>query len=273
MQEIQRIELKGLVNTRDLGGFETVDGRKIRPGRLIRSGELYDATSEDIKKLTQQYHLKTIVDFRTETERAGRPDPDIEGVRYIFNPILNEETMGITREKENDKKDGLKELMKFISTPDFDVVRYMEDIYERIVSDAYSIEQYKKFFDILLCQNDGAVLWHCSAGKDRVGVGTALLLTALGVPEDVILEDYVKVNDYVRDKNERMIGGMLSGIEGPEKEILRPSLEGMFTVRKEYIQSVFKRIGEIYGSVEQCLETAIGLDNEKREQLKKMYLC
>ena len=149
----------------------------------------------------------------------------------------------------------------------------MEDIYERIVSDAYSIEQYKKFFDILLCQNDGAVLWHCSAGKDRVGVGTALLLTALGVPEDVILEDYVKVNDYVRDKNERMIGGMLSGIEGPEKEILRPSLEGMFTVRKEYIQSVFKRIGEIYGSVEQCLETAIGLDNEKREQLKKMYLC
>ena len=106
MQEIQRIELEGLVNTRDLGGFETVDGRKIRPGRLIRSGELYDATSEDIKKLTQQYHLKTIVDFRTETERAGRPDPDIEGVRYIFNPILNEETMGITREKENDKKDS-----------------------------------------------------------------------------------------------------------------------------------------------------------------------
>ena len=61
------------------------------------------------------------------------------------------------------------------------------------------------------------MLWHCSAGKDRVGVGTSLLLTALGVPEDVILEDYVKVNDYVRDKNERMIGGMLSGIEGPEK--------------------------------------------------------
>lgn len=272
MAEIQRIELEGLVNTRDLGGFETVDGKKIKPKRLIRSGELFNATASDIQKLTEEYHLKTVVDFRTGTERMGKPDPEIDGVMYVINPILREETMGITREKENEKKDGLEELMKFISRDDFDVVRYMEEIYERIVSDGYSMAQYKKFFDILLNQETGAVLWHCSAGKDRVGVGTALLLTALDVPREVIYEDYVKVNEYVKEKNEKMINGMLKGVGEPEREKLQKNLDGMFSVRKEYIQSVFQRIEEIYGSVAQCLEMAAGLDAEKRKKLKEMYL-
>lgn len=272
MKEITRIALEGLVNTRDLGDFETVDGKKIKPGRLIRSGQLFQATAEDIKKLVKEHHLKTIVDFRTETERRGRPDPVIDGVDYIVNPILREETMGITREKENEKKDGLAEMMKFISAADFDVVRYMEGIYGSIVSDAYSMGQYKKFFEILLNQEDGATLWHCSAGKDRVGVGTALLLTALGVPRDVILKDYVKVNDYVKEKNDREIAFLLRNADDAQKARLRESIEGMFTVREEYMLSVFDKLEELYGSVENCLETVIGLDAAKMTKLKDMYL-
>ena len=64
--------------------------------------------------------------------------------------------------------------------------------YESLVHDEYSIKQYARFLDVLLHQNEGAVLWHCSAGKDRVGVGTALLLCALGVPKKTIYEDFMK---------------------------------------------------------------------------------
>ena len=60
---------------------------------------------------------------------------------------------------------------------------FMLKQYESLVHDEYSIKQYARFLDVLLHQNEGAVLWHCSAGKDRVGVGTALLLCALGVPK------------------------------------------------------------------------------------------
>jgi len=277
MFEIKRIELEGLVNTRDLGGFETEDGRMIRPARLIRSGELFHATASDLHILTEKYHLKTVVDFRTETERSGKPDPAIEGVTYVFNPILREETMGITREKESEKdskkkKDGLAELMTFIMQDGFNVEHYMEDIYENIVTDAFAMAQYKKFFEILLSHKEGAVLWHCSAGKDRVGVATALLLSALGVPREVILDDYVKVNEYVRNKNEAMIAGMLAGVDEDKKEVLYGHLEGMFSVRRVYMEYVFKRIGEVYGSMEKCLEAGLGLDRKKVALLRDMYL-
>lgn len=270
--EIKRIDLEGLVNTRDLGGFETIDGKKIKSCRLIRSGQLCHGTENDIKKLVEEYQLKTVVDFRTETERKGQPDPEIAGVKYIINPILREETMGITREKEGEKKDGLAEMMAFISRPEFDVTAYMSGIYESIVSDAYSIGQYQKFFDILLAQDEGAVLWHCSAGKDRVGVGTALLLTALGVPREIILKDYVRVNDFVKKQNDIKIEVLLRNVPEASREHLRAGIEGMFTVREEYMSSVFKKLEEIYGSVENCLGKAIGLDAEEKVKLKKMYL-
>lgn len=268
MQKITRIELEKLKNTRDLGGFKTMDSRVIKKCRLLRSGELYHASASDLKTLVNQYNLKTVVDFRTATEKAGKPDPHIKGVRYITNPIVEEDTLGITREKEQ-KKDGLKMLMEFVSAEDFSIEAYMAGVYSSIIHDAYSVSQYRRFFDILLAQEEGAVLWHCSAGKDRVGVGTALLLSALGVDRATIIADYMKVNDYVGKDNEKLVRGMLGD---RADKLLEERLMGMFSVDERYICTVFDEIDQQYGGMESYLKDMLGLDEEKIARLRSLYL-
>ena len=125
--DIQRITLEGLHNTRDLGGFKSTDGRQIRYKKLIRSGELYRATENDKIRLSKEYHLKKIIDFRTETERSGKPDPEIDGAVYIADPILKEETLGITRAGE-DAPDGVMQLIEMVCSESFDGKAYMSSI-------------------------------------------------------------------------------------------------------------------------------------------------
>lgn len=266
--DIQRISLERLKNTRDLGGFKTADGRRIKPGRLIRSGELSNASASDIQVLVQKYGLCKIVDFRTAAERAQNPDPEILGVEYIVNPIVREETLGITRQEEG-MPDGMAQMAALVASGDFDSKTYMACIYRKVVSDEYSRGQYKKFFEILLENTSGAVLWHCSAGKDRVGVGTALLLTALSVPENVIIEDYMRVNEFVSEDIERMISGILKGEGNPEH---RAHLRTMFMVDASYIKSVFETIDAQWGSRMAFLEKEMGLDAIKLQRLRENYL-
>lgn len=266
--DIQRISLERLKNTRDLGGFKTADGRRIKPGRLIRSGELSNASASDIQVLVQKYGLCKIVDFRTAAERAQNPDPEILGVEYIVNPIVREETLGITRQEEG-MPDGMAQMAALVASGDFDSKSYMAGIYRKVVSDEYSRAQYRRFFEILLENMSGAVLWHCSAGKDRVGVGTALLLTAFGVPENVIIEDYMKVNEFVADDIEHMITSILKGNDNP---VYREHLRTMFMVDASYIKSVFEMIDTQWGSRMTFLEKEMGLDGRRIEALRENYL-
>lgn len=265
---IRKIPLEKLKNTRDLGGFKTEDGREIKSGRLIRSGELFRAAAADLDVLVKEYGLCKIVDFRTKAERQQNPDPEIAGVEYIVNPIVREETLGITREAKG-VPDGVKQMAALVCSGNFDSKAYMAGIYQKVVSDEYSRAQYKKFFQILLQNESGAVLWHCSAGKDRVGVGTALLLMALGVSEDIIIEDYMKVNEFVADDIEHMISDILKGDGNP---VHRAHLRTLFMVDASYIKSVFERIDRQWGNRMTFLEKEMGLDAINIQKLRKNYL-
>ena len=97
------MEFKRLKNTRDLGGLVMKDGRKIRPGMLIRSSYLAVAPAHDLAIL--QNTVSDIVDFRTEKERQERPDPEMAGITYHAQPVLADMTAGITREEEADKNE------------------------------------------------------------------------------------------------------------------------------------------------------------------------
>lgn len=256
-----RIPLENLPNTRDLGGLETVDGYEIIPHRLLRSGALISASESDKETLLKTYGLKTVIDFRTDTERNEQPDPEWEGVRYIVNPIAEEETMGIARGKR-----GLEKLLKI--TEDADAL--MMDIYPKLVGDLLSRERYAAFFRYLLAQEEGAVLWHCSAGKDRVGMGTALLLTALGVPEDAIRVDYMRTNTYMQQANERLIARLTTAFHASEEQIARVRI--IFDVREAYLDAAFAFIKKEYGSAAEYLHGGLGLTKEELQRLRGMYL-
>lgn len=256
-----RIPLQSLSNTRDLGALETEDGRHILPKRLLRSGGLYHISIVDQDTLINEYHLSTVVDFRTRMECLEKPDTVMEGVQYYEMPIVDEETLGITR------SGSLTEILKsFKEIPE----EFMLKQYESLVHDEYSIKQYARFLDVLLHQNEGAVLWHCSAGKDRAGVGTALLLCALGVPKKTIYEDFMKTNMYLDKEMEYMIRlletKMIVDSQVMDKILL------FYRVKEEYLDMVFDTIKKDYGSMEMFMKKALYMNPKNIEVLKKKYL-
>lgn len=255
-----RLPLVSLSNTRDLGALKAKDGKCILPRRLLRSGELYHVSRQDQKVLTQDYRLRTVIDFRTERERKNKPDTYMEGVRYIRMPILEEETVGVTKER-----DFLEILTQFPGTGS----EFLEQQYYSLALDRYCTDQYAKFFNCLLEQEDGAVLWHCSMGKDRVGVGTALLLFALGMPKNVIYTDFVRTNEFLEEELLYFLR-LLEARGGGEEEAEK--LRMLFQVQETYLSNVFYRIKQEFGSMEQYLRKRMYLTPKALEELRKKYL-
>lgn len=268
MEDGQRIQLEGVWNTRDLGGYQTQDNRQIKYKKLIRSGTLANLTEQDKKVLIEQCQLKVDIDFRTEKEAAQKPDPVMEGVLYIHNPILSESSMGVTKESAG----GLEELIlmatEFLTKLGGKVDSYMESTYNVLVESEYSVSQYKKFFQILLEQEEGAVLWHCSAGKDRVGVGTALLLSALGVPRDVIVRDYMLTNQYLKPETDAMVSQIARINSDPVVLDATRILNG---VSENYLEAAILSIDTRYGNVGRFLDEVMELTPDKIQILKMKY--
>ncbi len=257
----RRILLEGLGNTRDLGGLQTVDGRHIISGRLLRSGALAAATEKDQQILLREYHLKTVVDFRTELERREAPDPVWEGVTNIFHPITSERAMGLTREKG-----GIVDLLDLGDK----AMGVMLQLYPHLVCDEPTRKQYAEFLRIVLRQEDGAILWHCSAGKDRAGMGTALLLFVFGVPEDVIRKDYMRSNEYLQKENDRIMQMLADTHRATAVQI--NGVRTIFETREVFFDSAVNAIREKYNSMENYFIEGLGLTEEEVNGLRAKYL-
>lgn len=269
MNTIQRIELERLANTRDLGGLSASGGTEIRPGRLIRSGTLYSMSEKDADILTGSYGLKTIIDFRTSTERTEKPDPVLPGVTNHHVPIMEDVAVGITHDKKSDDKSSFDHTISLLMSQGIDPVHYMQNVYRELVEGAHSKAAFRTFFNLLLSQDAGASLWHCSAGKDRVGTGTALLLSALGVDRDIIIKDYLMTGTFLKNESDNLLDALRA--KGTD-EFLIECVDTCMGVREEYILSVFRGIEETSGSVEAYLHEQIGLTPEKQNELKALYL-
>ncbi|MBE6070245.1 MAG: tyrosine-protein phosphatase [Clostridium lundense] len=269
MQKLERIELDGTVNTRDLGGIKTMDGQTIQPHRLLRSDRLTFASVGDKKKLTDEINLRLIVDFRTERERSQAPDPIIPNVRYEVDPILESSVLGITHEAESSARSAAA-----LRQSSFDSEQHMKDLYRTMGESTYTIFHYRIFFRQLLDMNEGAVLWHCSTGKDRAGIAAALILKVLGVDDETIHSDYMRTNDFIADRFCCEAEEILSEMpEGNEKDLCRQRYLAMFTGRPYYIDIFFDSFIKKYGSIESAFANGLGLGRKEIDQLKVMYLC
>nr|WP_024838307.1 tyrosine-protein phosphatase [Clostridium sp. 12(A)] len=266
-----RIRLEKLPNTRDLGGIRTIDKRSILPRRLIRSGTLFEATTGDIQILSEECRVGTVIDFRTETERKQKPDPEIPGILNIFNPILDEKTVGITMEEEEakEKKELFSGIIDHAASLGGKPESYITKLYEDLVLSDSAAKQYGRFFDLLLEADDRAVLWHCSAGKDRVGIGTALLLSALSVDRETIVKDFVLTNAYVMDGAEA-VATMVRKSTGDH--VLADCVRVLLTVSEEYINQAFHAIDSCYGTIDSYLTKRLGLSKEKKNLLRQKFL-
>jgi protein-tyrosine phosphatase len=127
--------------------------------------------------------------------------------------------------------------------------------------------KYKPMFDQLLTlETDKALLFHCTAGKDRTGVGAALILYALGVEEATILKDYEATNEYRKESNERFITTIVA--QGLPENAAR----SMMAANPEYLKTAFDSINKRYGSLDSFLESEMELTAREREKLKRKFL-
>lgn len=263
-----RIKLEGLLNVRDLGGLTGHEGRKIKFGRIIRSDNLSPATPSDCQRL-QEYGLKKIVDFRTEKEIEEAPDKEIEGAVWIKNPILKSLTTGITKEKPTVCTTLEEILLSFSMDLGERGKKWLADLYIPLVSDEFCLKGYRRFLDILKENKSGSVLYHCSAGKDRVGVGTMLLLSILGVSREDIIKDYLLTNESYADIIERTkCLGRERGVSG---EIL-DTIEPLSGVDISYINSAFNTIDNVHGGLDAFLKNQLCIDQAYIDELRENYL-
>ena len=264
-----RIEFEGISNARDLGGLIGADGKRVKLGRIIRSDNLSSATENDLKKL-QDYGLKGIIDFRTEDEIKGAPDKAICGTTWMKNPILKSLTTGITREKPKKKFSSLAEiLLGFSCELGRGGKEWLASLYIPLVSDPFCLNGYRCFLDALRENKEGAILYHCSAGKDRVGIGTLIFLSALGVSRQDIIVDYLLTNEsYAAVINEAK---ELGKKEGVAQEII-DTIEPLSGVDISYINTALDVIDNTHGGIDAFLKNQLGLDEAYINDLRENYL-
>ena len=259
------IELEGLPNTRDIGGIRAADGRCVKHARLLRSGALAGATERDLKVLLDDFDVRTVIDLRTEEERREKPDPEdgLEGVRFEDAPVLNTSTLGVTREG------GIKGALKMLRAVQDDPAQIMMDIYERMVLDEASQRGFASFFDDVLDTPDGAVLWHCTIGKDRAGLAAMLLLHVLGASHEDILRDYEATNRYVASRTEDIMDALATyHLAGK----LDKSIQVINAADPRFLRAALDAIDREFGGLGAYVEKALGITDEKRDALRARYL-
>ena len=251
---MEKITLQGVHNTRDLGGTP-VQGGKIRLGKLIRSSGLSRATAADINVFTDVYHLQQVIDLRTQSEAKEAPDVKITGAEYTWIPLVDEKTLGITHDEGSEE-----DLLSLEKLPG------LAEMYEMIATNPES-EKWREIFGLLLKPRQGAVLWHCSEGKDRCGLVSAMVLYALGASMEDIEEDYLRTNEAAAPRAEAMYRMTL---EKTGNTAIAEKVKKAFLAKKEYFDAAFAAIDRHYGNVESFLEKVCGVDEKGRMRLREM---
>lgn len=265
--------LRASRNTRDLGGYPTLDGKAVRSGVLLRSGSLYSADRADQTLLLEQYHLQLIIDLRTRVEVKQKPDPFIPGVQMEFCPVLDEETAGFTHEeKKCEKEQGqLGSFVRHAKSLDGKPELYIKRLYEGMVLKNQAMEQYGRFLKLAAAADpdQGAVLWHCSAGKDRAGIATVFLLMILGVPWEIVAQDYTKSNEFLMEETQARLEQVRA--MGADEALLA-CVKALSQVREEYLIAAMDSIKNVFGSFDLYMRNQLGISKEIQETLRLKYL-
>lgn len=250
------------VNFRDLGGYQTKDGYRIKKNKVIRSASLGNLSTNDLAFL-DDYGLRYDVDFRSSTEQKDAPDRLPQGVSYHFTPVFPEDE---TRSTEKDRREKI-----FLSDPGAGF-NNMIRAYKDIVLQASAKKAYREFFDILLANDreKEAVLFHCSAGKDRTGMGAVYLLSVLGVDEQTIRTDYLASNKFLAPWQKRELSKRQMPLE--HRDIFLSNLQALGSVNESYLNTALAVMRTEYGSLEAYLKQELQLTKEQVQDLKKIYL-
>lgn len=256
----QGMGLSSVHNCRQLGNYRIGD-KRIKPGLLIRSANLAALTDEDSALLSGKYGLKRIYDFRSDTEKAGSPDRLPYGASYV--PLAIEFVKDDDTFEATDARQVVRLLMD--NAEDERIQNVCDHLYENILLEEDAQQAYRTFFRDLVYNHDGkgAVLWHCTQGKDRAGCASALLLLALGADRELVMQDYNLSRQYYTP--------FLSKLS-PSSEAQKKVLDTLLNANPTAFSAILDKIEYKFGSLLNYLEDCIKLNAQMRNILKERYL-
>lgn len=253
----REIDLKGTTNTRDIGGYQTSDLRTINQGQIIRSENLSRLTANDFQKL-EEIGLKTVIDLRTNHEHEKAPTVWLgdNPPQFFHFPV---------GDAENDWFQAQRTMMRKNRFTEKQSHELMVDGYRMIADEG--TPSYEKLMEVVLDQSNWPVLIHCNAGKDRAGVAVTLILEALGVDREIIMEEYLLTNEMGRSEEKAEL--MARESRKYQKRGKTPSASAWYPVvgvQAEMLDAFYVSVDEQYGSMDAFL-TELGVDHDARSAL------
>jgi protein-tyrosine phosphatase len=258
----QSLGIPSVVNLRDVGGYTTTSGKVVKRGLAYRSNELNPISSASMKQI-DELGLKYDFDLRTNIEVEEVPDELPPGVKYEQLNILADAKSAAPAMLEKLMHDPVK-ANEALGGGKIDEM-FIEG-YKEFISLPSALSGYRQLFLALGNKEQLPSLFHCTTGKDRTGWATAALLTLLGVPQDVVMQDFLKSNDYILPLYQKDIDAFVAA--GGEKEIPL----AIFGVKPSYINASFDEMVDKYGTIENYFAEGLGIDKAGQEAIKKMYL-
>ncbi|WP_330256688.1 tyrosine-protein phosphatase [Nocardia sp. NBC_00565] len=222
------LNLQGVQNGRDAGGYRTTDGRWIRTGLVYRTGQLNNATLADLAELSRR-DIRFVDDLRTVYERTLGPDRIPPGATAQVDDVI-----------------GQAPPQTLITT-----LTGGNDLYRAFITAPGANEAFTSVLRDIIDTKDGAVLYHCTAGKDRTGWTSAVLLTILGVDRDTVTQDYLLSNQY-RNANPN------------------DPLNGVSTA---WLDAAFDQANQTYGSFDNYVRDGLQLSADDVAALKAKMLA
>jgi protein-tyrosine phosphatase len=258
------LHLTSAPNARDIGGYATTDGHHVKWGTIFRSDAISTADATDLAKL-DALGIKLICDFRapSEVEEDGADVP-VAGAENVSLPIFD---------ADNDLSAKLRGAITSGDTAQQEALlgngkgaQILVDGGTYLAGDPTAEKNYRALLERLTDPASLPAFTHCTAGKDRTGWSTAIILSALGVPKKTVVEDYLLTNEYTKEKNASTLESVESLMADPS--LLLPVLE----VRPEYIAASFDAVKKEYGTFDNYLRKGLGISKAELAELRKNLL-
>ncbi|MCT2564606.1 tyrosine-protein phosphatase [Chryseobacterium herbae] len=251
------IEIKKVYNFRTVGNIKNSEGRTLKEGKFYRSGHLHKLKKKSFKEL-ESLGIKEIIDLRNSKEIADKPDNLPTDIIYKKYSAF---------EDEGDQLTQAKKLVLKGKVNGSDADKRMLDFYRDYVTE--NPEVIKKIITDIL-ESDQPVLYHCTAGKDRTGITTALILTILKFDKETIYNDYILSNNY----RKKLVLKRLNLADNlhflyPKMDV--KVLEKLSWVETAYLDAAFDEINKKYGSIDAYIQKVLGISGNKREEYVKKF--
>ena len=256
------LSIPSVPNLRDVGGYQTADGKTVARGIAYRSDTFNPMSAEDLKKL-ERVGLKNDYDLRTTAEVKAKPDELPPGVKYHPLNVLADAKGAAAAELE-----ALLHEPKKANTAlgNGKIEAMFMQVYREFVTLPSAKKSYSKLFRDLANPPMAPGVFHCTTGKDRTGWAAAALLTFLGVPKETVMADYMRTNDYTLPQFQNAIDAFVAG--GGERSIALAVLG----VKPEYLEASLDEMQKQYGSIEQYFSEGLGIDSSGQQALRERFL-